>query len=93
MSMKLVCNKQITAVCDIYNTGNGFLVQLDGESLESIAGKMSGLNKGHSRKFPARVTLIIQDISDERKYIPGGNKLTEMITGMVPTMMNDASID
>ena len=91
--MKLVCNKQITAVCDIYNTGNGFLVQLDGESLESIAGKMSGLNKGHSRKFPARVTLIIQDISDERKYIPGGNKLTEMITGMVPTMMNDASID
>lgn len=93
MSMKLVCNKQITAVCDIYNTGNGFLVQLDGESLETIAGKMSGLNKGHSRKFPARVTLIIQDISGDQKCIPDMDELAEKIAGMASMMMNDASID
>lgn len=93
MNMKLVCNKQITAVCDIYNTGNGFLVQLDGESLESIAGKMSGLNKSHSRKFPARVTLIIQDISGDQKCIPDMGELTEKIGGMASMMMNDASID
>lgn len=91
--MKLVCNKQIAAVCDIYNTGNGFLVQLNGESLESIAGKMSGLNKGHSRKFPARVTLVIQDISDEQKYIPDRDELAEKIGGMASMMMSDASID
>lgn len=80
--MKLVCNKQITAVCDIYNTGSGFLVQLDGKNLETIAGKMSGLNKGHSRKFPARVTLVIQDLSDDQGCIP-----------YMDEMMNDASID
>lgn len=91
--MKLVCNKQITAVCDIYNTGNGFLVQLDGESLESIAGKMSGLNKSHSRKFPARVTLIIQDISDDQKCIHDVDELAEKIAGMASMMMNDESID
>lgn len=91
--MKLVCNKQITAVCDIYNTGNGFLVQLDGESLESIAGKMSGLNKSHSRKFPARVTLIIQDISDDQKCILDVDELAEKIGGMASMVMNDASID
>lgn len=93
MNMKLVCNKQITAVCDIYNTGNGFLVQLNGESLESIAGKMSGLNKSHSRKFPARVTLVIQDISDDQKSIPDTDELAEKIAGMASMMMNDASID
>ena len=92
MNMKLVCNKQITAVCDIYNTGNGFLVQLDGESLESVAGKMSGLNKGHSRKFPARVTLVIQDISGDQKCIPDMDDLDEKIAGMA-SMMNDESID
>ena len=91
--MKLVCNKQITAVCDLYNTGNGFLVQLNGESLESIAGKMSGLNKSHGRKFPARVTLIIQDISDDQKCIPDMDELAEKIAGMASIMMNDASID
>ena len=93
MNMKLVCNKQITAVCDIYNTGNGFLVQLDGENLETIGGKMSGLNKGHSRKFPARVTLIIHDISDDQKCIPDMDELAEKIAGMASMMMNDASID
>ena len=93
MNMKLVCNKQITTVCDIYNTGSGFLVQLNGKSLETIAGKMSGLNKGHSRKFPARVTLIIQDISDEQKCIPDMDELTEKIAGMASMMMNDESID
>lgn len=91
--MKLVCNKQITAVCDIYNTGNGFLVQLNGESLESIAGKMSGLNKGHSRKFPALVTLVIQDISNDQKYIPDMDELAEKIAGMASMMMSDESID
>lgn len=90
--MKLVCNKQITAVCDIYNTGSGFWVQLDGNPLETIAGKMSGLNKGHSRTFPARVTLIIQDISGDQKCIPDMDELTEKIAGMA-SMMNDASID
>lgn len=90
--MKLVCNKQITAACDIYNTGSGFLVQLNGESLENITGKMSGLNKDKSRKFPARVTLIIQDISDEQKCIPDMDELAEKIGGMA-SMMNDASID
>lgn len=84
--MKLVCNKQITAVCDIYNTGNGFLVQLDGESLETIGGKMSGLNKGHSRKFPARATLIIQDISDEQKCIPDMDEMAKKISDIASTM-------
>ena len=69
------------------------MVQLDGESLESVAGKMSGLNKGHSRKFPARVTLIIQDISGDQKCILDMDELTEKIGGMVPMMMNDESID
>ena len=91
--MKLVCNKQITTVCDIYNAGGGFMVQLNGESLETIAGKMSGLNKGHSRKFPARVTLIIQDISGDQKCIPDMDELAEKIGGMASMMMNDASID
>ena len=91
--MKLVCNKQITAVCDINNTGSGFLVQLDGESLENIAGKMSGLNKSHSRTFPARVTLIIQDISGDQNYIPDMDELAEKIAGMASMMMSDASID
>ena len=44
------------------------------------------------QKFPARVTLIIQDISGDQKCIPDMDDLAEKIGGMA-SMMNDASID
>lgn len=53
--MKLICNKQMTAVCEVCNLGpSGFMVKLNDENLENIAGKMSGLNKGVHKIFPAR---------------------------------------
>ena len=77
--MKLICNKQMTAVCEVCNLGpSGFMVKLNDENLENIAGKMSGLNKGAHKIFPARVTLIIQDLSEDQTCIPDEKDLNEM---------------
>lgn len=77
--MKLICNKQMTAVCEVCNLGpSGFMVKLNDENLENIAGKMSGLNKGAHKIFPARVTLIIQDLSEDQTCIPDGEDFEKM---------------
>lgn len=81
--MKLICNKQMTTVCEIDNLGaSGFMVKLNDENLENIAGKMSGLNKGGHKTFPARVTLIIQDLSEDQACIPEEKDLDEMFVAL-----------
>lgn len=88
--MKLVCNKQVTAVVDIYNYGGGFNVTVDGKSLADVAASECNIEKTKGKQFPARVTLVIEDLTEDRSYIPDPEEQAKKLINMIKMMRDEA---
>lgn len=64
--MKTIIEKEITGIMRIDNATSCYLVDLDGKTLENIVGGATGLNNGKHMTFPARVTIVVEDLRGTR---------------------------
>lgn len=64
--MKTIIEKEITGIMHIDNATSCYLVTLDGKTLENIVGGATGLNNGKHMVFPARVTIVVEDLRGTR---------------------------
>lgn len=64
--MKTIIKKEITGIMRIDNARSCYLIDLDGKTLENIVGGATGLNNGKHMTFPARVTIVVEDLRGTR---------------------------
>lgn len=72
---KVIVNKEITGIADISYFGGYHTFDIDGEALTEIIGKRTGLHKNQTARFPARVTIIVEDLRENKPALNGTDVL------------------
>lgn len=88
--MKFICNKQITGVVSVSQYGKMHSVKINDNPIEELAAQGCEIKEGETKTFPARVVVVIQDLSNEAKFVADPEEVTKKIMEMIHTVENDA---
>lgn len=88
--MKFICNKQITGVVSVSQYGKMHSVKINDNPIEELAAQGCEIKEGETKTFPARVVVVIQDLSDEGVCVPDSEELKKKIFDMIRMVENDA---
>lgn len=88
--MKLLCNKQITGVVSVTQYGKMHSVKINDNPIEELAAQGCEIKDGETKTFPARVVVVIQDLSMDEKFVADPEEVKKKIMEMIHTVENDA---